>query len=549
MDPLMLLTLPCCLEQIETVYQKLPQLLRSATSFTVVERMEKGEACKALHQFFCVGVFLHIAGGGQGGTKMFGMSHDLEIDLNDRSFCSSPSMAALLQPDKAWNCNFGGNYESLEQLHQVLADAQGWQHLASILAELRNSPDAWDKLLRTGKAEDAGSIAQNAIQASLDGAISQPEAEQTLAGFFTAVVNISHDNPLMAALVLGGTLLAMKSSHSFAVPSARSYLIPITMLQIWFSGTALEAVVNSLTGGAFKDEVAQVCSGWLCSFPDRVAQAFGVASNSVQMEFSDWVQRTYLDRLVAALLSSICGSGHEVTPSALDLLARLALRGSSATLAAHLCAKALTKDTNKVAIGPMIAKLSEEHVSAGRSLVCAILEATGAVLHTTSEQLVATTGSEKLLAILQPALGRGRAIQQLLAIHIWQIPLGSQLSAAVVFALVDELMAGECSSEVCAHWFRAWADPSHRDVPAEQNLALRVARTLRWHKSPEHLHLLLQGVHNRLSAQAKETQLYGMAMAETMASLWIDRKSEENREKLQFDNFDRILGVQKPFLC
>eukprot|EP00435_Cladocopium_sp_Y103_P061880 s412_g23.t1 len=453
-------------------------------------------------------------------------------------------MAAVLQPDKAWNCNFAGNYDSLEQLHQVLADAQGWQHFADILADLRNSQDAWNELLCAGRAEDAGSIAQKAILAS-HGTIFQPEAEKTLADFFRTVVNISHDNPLMAALVLGGTLSALRSDKS-ETSHTRSHVISIHMLQIWFAGSALEAVVNALIRGDFKDEVAQACSGWLCSLPDRVTQAFGGSSSATVMEFSDWLQKTYSRRLVAAMLSSVCGmqmnKEGDFAPTTIDLLARLTLRGNATVLAAHLCAKALMCNCSVVVVGHIIAKLSEEHASAGRTLVCAILEATGAVLQNTSSELVAYCGAENLLKILQPALGRGLPIQQLLAVHIWQVPLGSQLSAAVVFALVDELMAGECSSDVSAHWFRTWADPSHRDVPAEQNLALRVARTLRWQSPAEHLHLLLQGVHNRLSAQAKETRLYGMAVAETMASSWISEtsdKSEEREEKLQFENFDR----------
>jgi len=454
-------------------------------------------------------------------------------------------MAAVLQPDKAWNCNFAGNYDSLEQLHQVLADAQGWQHFADILADLRNSQNTWNELLRSGRAEDAGSIAQNAILAS-HGMVFQPEAEETLADFFRTVVKMSHDNPLMAALVLGGTLSALRSDKS-EKSNTRPQVIPIHMLQVWFAGAALEAVVNALIRGDFKDEVAQACSGWLCSLPDRVNQAFGGSCSATVIAFSDWLQKTYSQRLVAAMLSSVCdlemNKDTDFTPTTIDLLARVALRGNAAVLAAHLCAKALTCNWSVGVVGHIIAKLSEEHPSAGRSLVCAILEATGAVLQSTSSELFAYSGAGNLLKILRPALGCG-SIQQLLAVHIWHVPLGSQLSAPVVFALVDELMSE--SSDV-SQWFRTWANPSHREAAeAEQNLALRVARTLRWKTpSPEHLHLLLQGVHNRLSAQAKETRLYGMAVAETMASSWRSEsdKSEENEEKLQFDNFDRFLGL------
>lgn len=446
-------------------------------------------------------------------------------------------MADVLQP--SWNCNLS-KYDSLEQLHQVLADAQGCQHFASILADLQ-TPDIWEELLRTGTAEDAGSIAQHAIIVSLNGEIS-PESEQALAGFFETVVKISHDHPLTAALVLGGTLSALRSNQS----AKKSLSIATRMLQIWFKDTAFEAVINALIKGIFKDEVAEACGGWLCSVPDRMAQAFGTFNSTcgTVAHFLDWMRSSYSQRLVTALVASLCENpdwrDDDLAPTSLDLLARVVLRGHRAILAAHLCSKALSGKATVV--GQIILKLSEEHVSAGRSLACAILEASTAVLQTTSTGLVSYGESGNLLAVLRPALGRGLPIQQLLAVHIWQIPLGSQLSPAVVFALVDELMESECSSDVCTYWFKAWADPRHRDLPAEQNLALRVVRTLRWQSlvSPN-LHLLLQGVQHRLSAQAKTSRLYGMAVAETLASSWMDGKSE-GEEKLQFDDFDRYLA-------
>eukprot|EP00438_Fugacium_kawagutii_P024257 Skav223118 [mRNA] locus=scaffold419:812607:814055:- [translate_table: standard] len=457
-------------------------------------------------------------------------------------------MTSVLQPDEAWNCDLARNCESLEHLHQALADAPGWQQVATIIADFPKSQDSWDKLLRTGKAEDAGSIAQNAVVASLHGAIAEPEAEGALEAFFTTVSNISRDNPSTAALVLGGTLSGMRSSDPSAA-SCSSHIIPVQMLQIWFRGSTLEAVINALIGGVFKNEIAAACAGWLCSLPDRVAQAIGVASSTsaAVVKFLEWLDTMYWRRLVAALISCICDAEHHeesaLTPAALDLLARVAVRGNAAILAAYLCAKTIT--CSKFAVmGRTIAKLSEEHASAGRSLVCAILEASGAVLQSSSD-LSAHCGGRNLLSVLRPALGHGLPIQQLLAVHIWQVPLGSQLPAAVVFALVDELMTGECCSDVCGHWFRSWADPTHRDVPAEQNLALRIARALRWPKlvsDRDHLHLLLQGVHHRLSSQAKETRLYGMAVAETMASCWRSDENEKNEEQLQFDNFDRFLG-------
>lgn len=451
------------------------------------------------------------------------------------SFLLKP-MADVLQP-AAWNCNLS-KYESLEQLYQVLADAQGCQHFASILADLQ-TPDIWEELLPTGRAEDAGSIAQHAIIVSLSGEIS-PESEKALAGFFETVVKISHDHPLTAALVLGGTLSALRSNQS----AKKSLSIATRMLQIWFTDTAFEAVIHALIKGIFKDEVAEACGGWLCSVPDRMAQAFGTFNSTcgTVAHFLDWMRSSYSQRLVTALVASLCENPDwdDLAPTSLDLLARVVLRGHRAILAAHLCSKALSGKATVV--GQIILKLSEEHVSAGRSLACAILEASTAVLQTTSTGLVSYDESGNLLAVLRPALKRGLPIQQLLAVHIWQIPLGSQLSPAVVFALVDELMESECSSDVCTYWFNAWADPRHRDLPAEQNLALRVARTLRWQSlvSPN-LHLLLQGVQHRLSAQAKTSRLYGMAVAETLASSWMDGKSE-GEEKLQFDDFDRYLA-------
>ena len=445
-------------------------------------------------------------------------------------------MADVLQP-AAWN----GNLSNLEQIHQALADAQGCQHFASILADFQKFPDIWEELLRTGRAEDAGSIAQHAIIVSLNGEIS-PEAEQALTSFFETVVKISHDHPLIAALVLGGTLSALRSNQS----AKKSLSIATRMLQIWFTDTAFEAVVHALIKGIFKDEVAEACGGWLCSVPDRVAQAFGTFNSTcgTVAHFLDWMRSSYSQRLVTALVASLCENpdwrDDDLAPASLDLLARVVLRGHGAILAAHLCSKALSGKANT--LGQIILKLSEEHVSAGRSLVCAMLEASTAVLQTTSTGLVSYGESGNLLAVLRPALGRGLPIQQLLAVHIWQIPLGSQLSPAVVFTLVDELMAGECSSDVCTYWFKAWADPRHRDLPAEQNLALRVARTLRWQSlASPNLHLLLQGVQHRLSAQATTSRLYGMAVAETLASSWMDGKSESG-EKLQFDDFDRYLA-------
>ncbi len=444
-------------------------------------------------------------------------------------------MADVLQPDAAWNGNLSRKYDNLEQIHQALADAQGCQHFASILADFQ-TPDIWEELLLSGScSEAAGSIAQHAIIVSLNGEISP--AEQALTGFFETVVKISHDHPLTAALVLGGTLSALRSNQS----AKKSLSIATRMLQIWFTDTAFEAVVHALIKGIFKDEVAEACGGWLCSVPDRVAQAFGTFNSTcgTVAHFLDWMRSSYSQRLVTALVASLCRDD-DLAPTSLDLLARVVLRGHGAILAAHLCSKALSGKANT--LGQIILKLSEEHVSAGRSLVCAMLEASTAVLQTTSTGLVSYGESGNLLAVLRPALGRGLPIQQLLAVHIWQIPLGSQLSPAVVFTLVDELMAGECSSDVCTYWFKAWADPRHRDLPAEQNLALRVARTLRWQSlASPNLHLLLQGVQHRLSAQAKTSRLYGMAVAETLANSWMDGKSESG-EKLQFDDFDRYLA-------
>ncbi|CAK9051500.1 unnamed protein product, partial [Durusdinium trenchii] len=423
-------------------------------------------------------------------------------------------------------------HHDLEDIHRELAGAQDPQELAERLVNISVSRSDWEGLLRTGKGEDAGSIAQCAIETSLTASAVPPDLEELLADFFQAVVSVGEEHPHMAALVLGGALSGLR--HKSTCPCA----LPIRMLQIWFEGKLLEIVVSALIGNhdTFRVDgvLSHACAGWLCSLPDRVSQAFGT---TLCADFASWLDSVYVERLVAAVVSSTLVTETDDWTTALELWARLALRGNAARLAAEVCAASLRGGREAAALmGRVILKLSEEHV-ASRSLVAAILEAATLVLRISSSQLVAFGGAvELLLELLGPSVGTSSSTRELLAVHLWRTSNAVVASSApVVFAVVDLLLAGEGSEEVARQWLKGWASGPRSDAHFERALGWRIARALV--RAPmQDWGLLLQGVQHRLAAQDTSVRLVGMAVAEIMAEIW---RSKETEDELRFDHFDR----------
>lgn len=220
-------------------------------------------------------------------------------------------MAAVTAGEEEWPL-VGSKYGGLEQVDEALKGADEWQEFARRFAEVSRSGSSWEELLRSGTAEQAGSIAQHAATALASGRHPDiDELETTLAELMRAVVKRSEQDPLMAALVLGGVLSAVGGA-----PTAK-------LLRIWFDSPALESVVRAVLQEAFRHEVAQRIVGWLCGLPERLAC---VAAGQA------WLQR-FPRRLVHALVSSMDGGND----TALDFVARAALRGHAALLAAKIC--------------------------------------------------------------------------------------------------------------------------------------------------------------------------------------------------------------------
>ena len=339
-------------------------------------------------------VFLVVWGGGQGGAK------NRKPCLFSARLLLNYFMAALLQPEQTWTCNFAEKYESLEHISRELVDVQDWQQFADRFSCI-SSRETWERWLRSGKAEDAGSIAQTAMATSL--AATSADAEKLLADFYRAVVNVGEEQPMVAALVLGGTLSGLRNFNG----TTSNCAVPICVLQIWLEGTTLEMLVKKLVEGTRLDEATtKVCGGWLFSLPDRVAQAFGKKCSAPVAQFTSWLENVYLQRLVAAIVSSTCscyGGKTDLTEKAfintLDLWARIILRGNSAILSAQLCAEALVNPSSRSFLGQVISRLCEEDVSASRILLGAILETAGGVLNSRG-RLLAFCNAKDLLVDL-----------------------------------------------------------------------------------------------------------------------------------------------------
>ncbi|CAJ1451688.1 unnamed protein product [Effrenium voratum] len=438
---------------------------------------------------------------------------------------------------------------TLEGIHYALNGAQGWSKSVEIFIDVIRQHNAWDDLLHTGQPMQAGWIAQHAIAGLLTDATgmdsTKHQADKTISMYFETSAKICGNNPTMALAVLGGGLTAFQSVESRA-GIARA----VDVLKEWFVGNALEQVVRALIEGNVSNEFAHASIGWLCGIADRFAACKKHTISSVQ-HFANWLDSQYLDRLVAAFVAQICRPLQKVdgtinfSHTTLDLMARMVLRGNASVLAAKICDEGLASNTVAATVGQLIERLSYDHVSASRSLMCTVLEAATMFLWSDSSQLFAYThnGVTLLQSLLQPSLGAGLPIQQHLAVHIWRIRLGSQLPAPVVFALVDILMAGNCSQQICSQWLQIWSQPPSHDTWADRNLALRIARALQCTSCNENfgsqsLHLLLEGIHLRLSMQAKENRLHGMAIAEFLAGRW-ESNTVKGEEQLRFDNFDR----------
>ena len=193
-------------------------------------------------------------------------------------------------------------YGSLEEVDEALKGADEWQELARRFVAVSQS--SWEELLRSGTAEQAGSIARHAAVALASGR--HPEVddlEKRLQELVRAVVMRSEQDPLMAALVLGGLL-----------PSRAA-----TLLRTWVDSPALEAVVRAVLQEALPQEAAQRIVVWLCGLPEHLACA------------GQWLQR-FQRRLVDALVAGMEGD------AAVEFVAHTALRGHAALLAGKICA-------------------------------------------------------------------------------------------------------------------------------------------------------------------------------------------------------------------
>ncbi|CAE8676392.1 unnamed protein product, partial [Polarella glacialis] len=411
-----------------------------------------------------------------------------------------------------------------------------------------------------------------------------------------------------AALGGRGTAAPLSARSSVAVVAAARAWLATDALEV-----VARALAQKELSGGLRPELAAAAVRWLCSLPEQLSLVCSRASKQHgSEELAEWLDTGYTERLATALFdawsprentdhsnssnneshsnsnnqsnnsnsnntnssntsdnnSNIIdtNSNNNTTSNnnnnnnnisnnsssnsnALELIARLVLRGGAVCMASRLCAAALRSAAGAAAAADVVGRLAEEHSSACCNLVCAVLQASSALLQVRrggssdaadGPQLLAASSQalQLLPLLLRPSLGPGQPLQHLLADRLWRLRLGGELPPAVLFAVVDLLRAGVAWPKVRLQWLQRWADEGLlevADVAADRCLALRLARSLgSGDLEGDGTHLLLQGVHLRLSAQSTESRSFGMALAEAMARRWPRQEAQ-----LCFDSFER----------
>eukprot|EP00928_Gymnodinium_smaydae_P032185 TRINITY_DN23376_c0_g1_i1.p1 TRINITY_DN23376_c0_g1~~TRINITY_DN23376_c0_g1_i1.p1 ORF type:complete len:966 (+),score=127.12 TRINITY_DN23376_c0_g1_i1:50-2947(+) len=383
-----------------------------------------------------------------------------------------------------------------------------------------------------------------------------------------------------------GSFLASSSSTLTSRWRPPDRIALLLSCRAWLEAGAVRSSVSTLLGGdtatrSLPLEAKALCIRWLCSMVDFVAP---LCEGMQMYDVAVWSEE-YPEKLVSALLSEWYAQHHSRTcddKCAVDLCSSLVMRGEANRLAAYLCATCLQCTTlvhcgNDVLdfASSLIEKLAIERVSCACSLVLALLDACTAVLQMQnfsdgSVQLVAndTRASRLLSSLLSACLSTGlrgaaiksNAILHLLVERLWRLSRSSQLSAAVIFAVVDVLQEKDTWQETFLSWLERWADAcmlKSADLESERTLALRVARSLRYAKRLDAVatQLVLRGIHIRLNAAVPQSRWFGMAVAEFFART-MSRSSRDDCDTsdhasavLCFEGFDLKTCELEEFLA
>jgi len=436
---------------------------------------------------------------------------------------------------------------TLDGLHEALGESME----AAVAAGLTSQSISWVDLLNCASFESAVAFGRSGLGVIAQGA---PDDVCFAVRRFFEIAAVWRAG--CAVLALGGFLTGLRSAA--ATPKRAARVAIVKVCQLWLdAGGPLACIAGLVRGSDISVEAEDLCMRFLCSFADLVAPLCGGLSRA---ETATWEPLgTYSTALASALLETWHGRFHDGEVSARrapELLAHLALRGEASELAPRLCAACLAcgapREPGRLCDfgGVVLAQVLEENAAAGCNLVDAVLEASEAIVVAEKGGLRAVSDAsiQLLPSLLGGSLKPGGPVHHLLADRIWRRSLGSRLSPAVLFSVVDLLRSQSDWAEVCTRWFQRWADAEMcrvADLGAERALALRLARAVSFMEGAGSsddlvgsiMHLLLRGVQLRLSARIKESRWYGMVIAETIARCW-PCGDGENVVDLRFDGFD-----------